>query len=118
MRLKLDENLPASLAISLSAMGHDVDTAIDEGLAGHDDGCISQATQAARRFLLTQDLDFSDARMFVPGTHAGLLILRLNHPSRQIIFDRLIQIFATESVDSWTGCVVVATQAKIRIRRS
>ena len=37
MRIKLDENLPASLAEELSRLGHDVDTAIAEGLAGHPD---------------------------------------------------------------------------------
>ncbi|HTE69448.1 MAG TPA: DUF5615 family PIN-like protein [Actinomycetes bacterium] len=34
MKLKLDENLPASAAESLRTLGHDVDTVADEGLAG------------------------------------------------------------------------------------
>jgi hypothetical protein len=35
MRIKLDENLPTTLVTDLQALGHDVDTAPDEGLSGH-----------------------------------------------------------------------------------
>lgn len=46
----------------LAALGHDVDTVRLEQLAGRDDGDVWSATQAAGRFLVTQDLDFSDRR--------------------------------------------------------
>jgi len=50
---------------------------LDENLGGRDDDTVWAAAQAEQRFLVTQDLDFSDARRFVPGTHAGVLIVRL-----------------------------------------
>ena len=34
MKIKLDENMPASLAIDLAVLGHDVDTTPQEGLTG------------------------------------------------------------------------------------
>jgi hypothetical protein len=37
MRIKLDENVSADLVDDLVALGHDVDTAPSEGLAGHED---------------------------------------------------------------------------------
>ena len=37
MKLKLDENLPASLAQPLTQLGHEVDTVVQERLAGKDD---------------------------------------------------------------------------------
>jgi predicted nuclease of predicted toxin-antitoxin system len=55
MKIKLDENMPSSLVAALSALGHDVDTAPAEGLAGHSDPNVWRATQAAERFLITQD---------------------------------------------------------------
>lgn len=58
MRLKLDENLPTILVEELGALGHDVDTAPSEGLAGHADTEVWSGAQAAGRMLLTQDLDF------------------------------------------------------------
>jgi predicted nuclease of predicted toxin-antitoxin system len=58
MRLKLDENLPTILVEDLVELGHDVDTAMSEGLAGHEDSEVWSGAQAAGRMLLTQDLDF------------------------------------------------------------
>ncbi len=38
MKIKLDENLPQRLIAALTDLGHDVDTAVHEGLTGRDDG--------------------------------------------------------------------------------
>jgi hypothetical protein len=57
-------------------MGHDVDTVPDEGISAQDDTVIWRAAQDGGRFLITQDLDFSDARTFAPGTHHGIFLVR------------------------------------------
>ncbi len=62
MRIKLDENLPLLIASRLNALGHDVHTTYAEGLAGRPDPQIWEAAQHENRFLITQDLGFSDAR--------------------------------------------------------
>lgn len=117
MNIKLDENLPATLVGILAAAGHNVDTVPEEGLTGRPDSEVWQATQAAARFFITQDLDFSDIRRYRPGTHYGLLLVRLAEPSRRQIIERVQHLFATESVDTWEHCFVVVTDRKIRIRR-
>lgn len=66
MKIKIDENLPASLKASLSSLGHVTDTVPDEGLKSRPDPDIWEAAQKTNRFLITQDLDFSDIRRFVP----------------------------------------------------
>lgn len=71
MKVKLDENLSARLVRVLAELGHDADTVPQEGLAGRPDVGIWAAAQTAERFLITQDLDFSDIRRFAPGTHQG-----------------------------------------------
>lgn len=82
MKIKLDENLPEVLAESLQNLGHDVDTVLKEGLKGRNDQVIWETAQAESRFLITQDLDFSNIHQFTPGTHAGILLVRLHTPSR------------------------------------
>ena len=77
MKLKLDENVPASAGPRLAALGFDVDTVLAEGLNGKTDSQVWAAAQTEGRLLVTQDLDFSDARAFAAGTHAGLFIVRL-----------------------------------------
>lgn len=117
MKIKLDENLPERLVSVLSDFGHDVDTIRSEQLAGCDADDVWNTAQAAGRFLITQDLDFSDVRRYTPGTHAGLLLVRLAKPGRDALLERVPMLFATEPVDDWRGCPVVATDRKVRVKR-
>lgn len=117
MRIKLDENLPARIAADLDFRGHDVHTTIAEGLSGKPDQDIWQAAKRENRVLITQDLDFSDARSFIPGSHPGIVLLRLRSPSRVKLVSRVLELFDTENVNAWTGCFVVVTEQKVRVRK-
>jgi len=117
MRIKLDENLPQVLIPELTSAGHDIQSVQDEGLTGKPDVDIWRATQAEGRFLITQDLDFSDVRRFQPGTHHGILLVRLHNPSRSELAARVAYLFQQEQVEHWTGCFVVATDRKVRVTR-
>jgi predicted nuclease of predicted toxin-antitoxin system len=118
MKLKLDENLPEQLVVALRQLGHDVHTVPEEFLSGHPDENIRQAAQHEGRFLITQDLDFSDVRRFQPGTHAGLLLVRLHAPGRRALTQRISAVFATEQVETWIGCFAILTDHKLRVRRA
>ena len=115
MNIKLDENLPARLAGILSALGHDVDTVPEEGLGGKPDDEVWQAAQQVGRFLITQDLDFSDMRRFAPRTHHGILLVRLVQPGRHALVRRIEAVFRAENVAAWAGCFVVLTEHKLRV---
>jgi predicted nuclease of predicted toxin-antitoxin system len=117
MRIKLDENLPLHRAASLDDLGHDVHTTHHEDLIGHCDRDIWMAAQAESRFLITQDLDFSDIRRYAPGSHAGILLVRLHSPSRRNLIARVESVFHSENVNQWQGCFVVVTERKIRVRK-
>lgn len=117
MKIKLDENLPAGLVVSLAGLGHDVHTVLAENLVGASDHTIWTACLAEGRLLITQDLDFSDIRRFRPGTHPGILLLRLARPGLRALSDRVLRLFDSEPVDEWIGCFVVATDRKLRLRR-
>jgi len=117
MKIKLDENIPARLTSILGKLGHEVDTVKSEDLTGRDDATIWDKAQRTGRFLITQDLDFSDVRRYAPGGHEGLLLVRLRDPGRNALLQRIQTIFESEEVKSWKGCFVVATDRKIRIRR-
>jgi predicted nuclease of predicted toxin-antitoxin system len=117
MKIKLDENLPASLAPSLVALGHDARTVISENLRGHPDQEVWGIAQEEERFFITQDLDFSDARQFAPGRHNGILLIRLRSPDRRSLLARVHRIFEQEDVAKWRGCFVVASDRKIRVLR-
>ena len=117
MKIKLDENLPERLIPVLTALGHNMDTVRAERLNGQADPNVWSATQVAQRFFITQDLDFSDMRRYTPDTHAGLLLVRLTRPGRDTLLERVSTVFQTENVEGWTGCLVVVTDRKVRVRR-
>jgi predicted nuclease of predicted toxin-antitoxin system len=117
VKIKLDENLPGRLVRELAALGHDVDSVRAEHLAGRSDDEVWEAAQSAERFLVTQDLDFSDLRRYTPGTHVGLLLVRLAQPGRDALVGRVVLLFTTEDVEIWKGCLVVATDHKMRVKR-
>ena len=117
MKIKLDENLPLTLQSDLSALGHDVHSIFDENLAGEPDDKIWHACAVEERFLITQDLDFSDARKYPPGTHTGIMIVRVADDSRENLSRVVLQAFADQDIAAFEHALVVVTDVKIRIRR-
>jgi len=118
MKLKLDENLPDGLLRELTALGHDADNVRQEAITGRSDADVWQAAQAAGRFFITQDLDFSDNRKFAPGSHHGLLLVRLRFPGRLALAGRIREVFRSEDVESWRRGFVVLTDQKLRVQRA
>lgn len=117
MRLKLDENIDVAAAERLRTLGFDVHTVLDEALGGCSDKTVWSVVQSEERFFVTQDLDFSDRRRFVPGTHHGVLLVRLADEEQGRIVDFLERWLTLPDAVSWTGCCVVATSRKVRVAR-
>jgi predicted nuclease of predicted toxin-antitoxin system len=115
VKIKLDENIPHTVADRID--GHEIDSVLGEGLRGHDDDDVWAAAQADGRFLVTQDLDFSDRRKFVPGTHHGLLLVRLPESEQWRIGDYVTAWLSSPDFPTWSRCFVVATPTKVRVMR-
>lgn len=116
MRVKLDENLPLRLVSALESLGHDVDTVAEEGLSGMPDEDVWLAAQQENRFLITQDLDFSDTRRFKPGTHSGILLVRLREPGANALLHRVANAMENISEELLPGSFIVLTEHKLRIK--
>lgn len=106
-----------TLMRALRALGHDVEHVYTKNLSGHPDPDVMALAQSEERFLITSDRRFADMRVFTPGTHAGLLFVRLKHPARSALFAKVQTLFETEDVQSWHRCFVVASDRKLRVRR-
>jgi len=72
MKIKLDENLSHSLREVLVKLKHDVDTVVDEALAGVDDVEILRAAFAENRILFTLDTDFLNLKTYPPAVIKAL----------------------------------------------
>lgn len=118
MKIKLDENIPISLAYDLEKLGHDVSSVYHLGMQGTTDQIVWKKVQAEERFLITQDLDFSDVNQYSPGKHAGILLVRLRDPGRTRLRQQIQDLFASDvPAQSWNGAFVVLTDHKLRVKR-
>jgi predicted nuclease of predicted toxin-antitoxin system len=117
MLIKLDENIPVVLKNDLEALGHNVDTVASENLQGAPDARVWLAAQQELRLFITQDLDFSDKRKFAPGTHSGILLVRLHEPGRLHLRAKILEAIKSQDFNVWHQCFVVLTDHKIRVSK-
>lgn len=117
MRVKLDENLPATAKAAVAALGHDVETVADQGLGGSDDEAVTTAARRERRFLITLDRGMGDVRRYPPGSHPGILVIRVADQQTTVVLDALGAFFAHHNLDEFAGCTVVVRGHLVRVRR-
>ncbi len=117
MRIKLDENIPVSAGEPLPSAGHDVDSAVDEGLAGATDSNVLAEATARAQLVITLDRGFADARMHPPGSHAGIIVLRVEDQSPPAIVREIQDLLTAVDIDGLSGCVSVFRAGTIRVRR-
>jgi predicted nuclease of predicted toxin-antitoxin system len=116
MRFKLDENLPQRVEPALRALGHDVETAFSEGLAGADDPTLLAACVAEDRVLITLDLDFSDIRAYPPSGHRGVWVLR---PATQTFANVLFVVLAgikLAAIEATASKLWIIDKQRVRMR--
>jgi predicted nuclease of predicted toxin-antitoxin system len=116
VKFKLDENLPASAGTILAAAGHDVDTVIDEELGGAPDPAVVAAATADGRVLISLDRGLGDIRAYPPGTHAGIIVLRLADQSAPAAVKAIADLAALADPAGLAGAVTVMQRGLLRIR--
>jgi len=118
MRLKLDENLSRHLKASLQHLGHEAETAGEEGLLSRPDIDVAATAASEGRMLLTLDLDFSDARKYPPGSHPGIVLFRPGSMG-PLTVNALVEAFVgATNLEDLVGCLVVVDPDRVRVRRS
>lgn len=117
MKIKVDENLPSSIVRELRRLGHDADSVHDEGLQGWSDEQLWPEVVRVGRFLITQDVRFADARRSLAEGSPGVLLLRIHDEDFEIVLRRLVEVYKSENVESWSGCSVTVTLSSVRVRR-
>ena len=116
MKFKLDENLPASVVARLTDAGHDVDTVAEEQLTGAPDPDVVTAATAAGRILISLDRGLGDIRAYPPGSHAGIIVLRLTDQSAATVTKAIGDLASTPDLDKLAGAVTVMQRGLLRIR--
>ena len=117
MRIKVDEDLPASVAVALQQAGHDARSVRDEGMGGAQDTALWDIVESEGRVLITGDKGFADIRAHPPGTHPGVVLLPPGEDGIRPVMRLVRALLATCPLERIAGCVTVVTPGGIRVRR-
>ena len=117
MRIKVDEDLPKAVVQMLRERGHDAVGVVEQGMGGWKGPALWQSVQAEGRFLITADKGFADIRVYRPGTHAGVLLLRPDQDGIRPTVSLLEQVLANYDLEDLRRTVAVATSRGLRVRR-
>lgn len=118
MLIKVDEDLPAALIHALLEKGYQADGIFTQGMSGWKDPAVWKAVQEEHRFLITADKGFADIRMYPPGTHQGVMLLRPDQDGIHPVLELVERVLQSYDLHSLQGTVTVVTPRGIRIRRS
>lgn len=117
LRIKVDEDLPDTVTRQLTDAGYDAIGVLDQRMGGWDDRELWNAVQDEKRFLITADKGFGDLRIYPPGTHGGVLVLRPNADGIRPMEELMRLILDGFRLDELAGVIAIATPRGLRIRR-
>ena len=117
MQIKVDEDLPRQVVASLRDNGYQADSVVDEGLAGWKDTELWGRIQKENRFLVTADKGFADIRIYPPGTHAGVMLLRPDQDGIRPLVGLIRIVLQRYNLNELTGTTTVVTPRGVRVRK-
>jgi predicted nuclease of predicted toxin-antitoxin system len=118
MHVKLDEDLPQSVATVLREKGYSCSTVLEQGKGGWKDPALWEAVQDHQQFFVTADKGFGNIRRYPPGTHSGILLLRPSEDGIQPLLDLMEQVLAlVPKLQTLQGLLAVASPKGLRVRR-
>jgi predicted nuclease of predicted toxin-antitoxin system len=117
MHVKIDEDLPKSVVDLLRAEGYQATSVREQGLQGTKDSALWQVVQQEGCFFITADKGFGDARLYPPGTHHGILLLRPDVEGAASYTELLRSVLRAIHLRDLAGLIAVATPRGLRVRR-
>ena len=117
MRFLLDMNLPPAMAQWVRSQGHDAVHVRDLGLEHLPDREVFGHAAGDGRIVVTFDLDFGEIVGLARATGSGVVLLRLRFTRQHHLRERLQAAIAEAAAALQAGAIVVAEDARIRIRR-
>ena len=116
MRFKTDENLPIEVAELISSSGHDALTVEDQGIGGLPDLEIAAVCDSENRILVTLDTDFSDIRLYPPGSHPGIIVFRISRQDKISILSVTRRLLQSLTDHDPRGALWIVDDRRIRVR--
>jgi len=113
----MDENIPPAVGRFLRDKGFDVKDARKAGLAGASDDVIVSLAREERRVLVTLDKHFTNILVYPPGSHDGIIRIRIHPPLVEDMIKALNQLFQTSDIGIIRGSLIILQREGFRVRR-
>lgn len=117
VRIKTDENLPASAAEFLRKSGHDVFTVLEQGLGGVADPRVASVCQTERRAIMTLDRGLGDIRAYPPADYAGIIVLRPANQEIDTLLGLVRRVASLIETQPLATTLWIVDDRRVRIRR-
>lgn len=101
----------------LRIQGHDVVTAQEAGLVGHDNGELLTYAVSAGHTFVTTGMHFSNILLYPPSESLGIIIPRIQPRYLSDVHSVFGQLLKTVSQEQLVGALVIVDREKYRLRR-
>jgi len=116
MHFLTDENIYPPMVTMLRELGHDVFDVKEQQLFGIQDEQVMEMAREQNRMLITLDKGFSNILLHPPGTHPGMIVLRVWRLTITKATEILRQFIESTSEDQLTGKLAIVEPARVRFR--
>lgn len=117
LKVMVDEDLPRKAVQLLKDYGYDATSVFEQGIRGIKDPQLWVAIQKDERYLVTADKGFGDIRVYPPGKHFGILLLRPDEDGIRPVLDLLKKVLESYHLEDLVGITTVANPRGIRLRK-
>lgn len=116
----LDQNIPESIAPWLEELnlGLSAIHVNNLSMAKASDAAIFEIAQKEQYLILTFDEDFADRRIYPPGSHYGIIRLRVWPTTIEEIQSALLRLLNQFSIQELYGALVIIDRSRIRVRQT
>lgn len=118
LKFLLDENVPPAIGVFLQSLDFDVVHAKDSGLLEASDKQFMDLARQEERTLITFDKHFADLVLYPPGTHWGVIRIRIHPPQLSDVIQALDQFLKQFDMSTIQGALIVLQKDGFRIRRA
>jgi len=114
--VKIDENLPGSVADLFEEAGIDAETVLSEGMGGASDESLAEASRREDRVLVSLDTDFSNIRRYPPAESPGYIVLRPETQDIRSVLQLIDRLIPEVQESFGSGSLWIVEPERIRIR--
>ena len=108
-RFLLDENIPRSIYRVLKEYGYYVEY-VPKGV---DDETVINIAREKNLVLITRDSDFADEMMYPPGSHPGIIVLKVHPTIPRLLSEKLLE--ALNRLENIIGKLIIINNYKVEI---